>query len=193
MPICKGFLYLMKEVGDLPKEVTLNRKREVVKTIGSKMKAAKGLVFADYRGLTVEQDTQLRSALRNAGVEYKVVKNTLTRFAAKENGLDGIEAYLSGPIAMASSESDPVAPAKVLSEFAKKFNKLELKVGVVEGRVIDVNGINALAELPSREVLVARVLGGLNAPITGLVNVLNGNIRGLVVALNAIAEQKASA
>ncbi len=177
----------------MPKEKTLNLKREVVENISSKMKAAQAMVFADYRGLTVEQDTELRSALRKAGVEYRVVKNTLTRFAAKENGLDGLEEYLSGPTAMALSENDPVAPAKVLSEYAKKYNKLELKVGVVEGRIIDVDGIKSLAELPSREVLIAKVLGGFNAPISGFVNVLNGNIRGLVVALNAIAEQKANA
>ncbi|HEX2946322.1 MAG TPA: 50S ribosomal protein L10 [Clostridia bacterium] len=176
----------------MPKENTLNQKREVIDNISSKMKAAKGMVFADYRGLTVEQDTELRSALRKAGVEYKVVKNTLTRFAAKENGLEGLDTYLNGPTAMASS-ADAVAPAKVLNEFAKKYDKLEIKVGVVEGKVIDVNGVKALAELPPREVLIARVLGGLNAPISGLVNVLNGNIRGLVVALNAIAEQKANA
>jgi large subunit ribosomal protein L10 len=140
----------------------------------------------------VEQDTELRNALRKAGVEYKVVKNTLTRFAAKENGLEGLDTYLNGPTAMASS-ADAVAPAKVLSEFAKKYDKLKIKVGVVEGKVIDVSGVKALAELPPREVLIARVLGGFNAPISGLVNVLNGNIRGLVVALNAIAEQKANA
>ena len=177
----------------MPKENTLNQKKEVVESISGKMKAAKAMVFADYRGLTVEQDTELRSALRKAGVEYKVVKNTLARFAAKENGLDGLDTYFNGPTAMASSDSDPVAPAKILSEYAKKYDKLELKAGVVEGRIIDVNGIKSLAELPSREVLIARVLGGLNAPISGFVNVLNGNIRGLVVALNAIAEQKANA
>jgi large subunit ribosomal protein L10 len=94
---------------------------------------------------------------------------------------------------MASSDTDPVAPAKILNEYAKKFDKLELKVGVVEGRIVDVDGIKALAELPSREELIARVLGGFNAPISGFVNVLNANIRGLVVALNAIAEKKASA
>lgn len=189
----QGFIILNKEVDDLPKENTLNQKREVVENISGKMKAAKAMVFADYRGLTVEQDTELRSALRKAGVEYKVVKNTLTRFAAKENGLEGLDSYLNGPTAMASSDNDPIAPAKILSEYAKKYDKLELKAGVVEGRIIDVNGIKSLAELPSREVLVARVLGGLNAPISGFVNVLNGNIRGLVVALNAIAEQKANA
>ena len=177
----------------MPKETTFNQKREVVEGIGSKMKAAKAMVFADYRGLTVEQDTELRSALRKAGVDYKVVKNTLARIAADENGLGGLDSYFNGPTAMASSDSDPVAPAKVLSEYARKFDKLELKVGVVEGKVIDQNGIKALAELPSREVLIARVLGGLNAPLSGLVNVLNGNIRGLVVALNAIAEKKETA
>ena len=177
----------------MPKEKVLNQKREVVEGISARMKAAKAMVFADYRGLTVEQDTQLRNALRKAGVDYKVVKNTLTRFAANENGLEGLDTYLSGPTAMASSDTDPVAPAKVLSEYAKKYDKLELKVGVVEGKIIDPSGIKALAELPPREVLIAQVLGTLNAPISGLVTVLNGNIRGLVVALNAIAEQKESA
>ncbi|OGO83149.1 MAG: 50S ribosomal protein L10 [Clostridiales bacterium GWC2_40_7] len=177
----------------MPKENTLNQKRVVVDEISQKIKAAKAIVFADHRGLTVQQDTELRNALRKAGVEYKVVKNSLTRFAAKENGLDGLDPVLNGPTAMASSAVDAVAPAKVLSEYAKKFDKLELKAGVVEGKIIDLDGIKALADLPSREVLISRVLGGLNAPISGFVNVLNGNIRGLVVALNAIAEQKASA
>ncbi len=177
----------------MPKESTMKQKREVVNVISDKMKAAKAIVFADYRGLTVEEDTQLRSELRKAGVEYKVVKNTLTRFAAKESGLEELDAYFNGPTAMASSETDPVAPAKILYEFAKKHANLELKAGVVEGRIIDIDGMKALAELPPKEVLLARVLGGLNAPISGLVNVLNGNIRGLVVALNAIAEQKAKA
>ena len=177
----------------MPKENTLNQKREVVEGISGRIKAAKALVFADYRGLTVEQDTELRSALRKAGVDYKVVKNTLTRLAANENGLEGLDTYLNGPTAMASSDTDPVAPAKVLSEYAKKYDKLELKVGVVEGKIIDPSGIKALAELPPREVLIARVLGGFNAPLSGLVTVLNGNIRGLAVALNAIAEQKANA
>jgi large subunit ribosomal protein L10 len=176
----------------MPSEAILQQKKVVVREITEKLKAAKALVLADYRGLTVEQDTEMRSALRNAGVEYKVVKNTLTRFAANEIGLEGLDSFLNGPTAMAISDTDPVAPAKILSEYAKKYDKLELKVGVVEGRVIDVNGIKALAELPPREVLIARVLGGFNAPISGFVNVLNGNLRGLVVALNAIAEKKSS-
>ncbi|MDP4092385.1 MAG: 50S ribosomal protein L10 [Bacillota bacterium] len=177
----------------MPSEKTLQAKKEVVNELSEKIKAAKAMVLADYRGLTVEQDTELRSALRKAGVEYKVVKNTLTRLAAKENGLDGLDSFLNGPTAVAMSDTDPVAPAKVISEYAKKYEKLEMKVGVVEGKIIDVNEIKALADLPPREVLIAKVLGGFNAPISGFVNVLNGNIRGLVVALNAIAEQKANA
>lgn len=184
---------LQKEVDVLPSNKILEQKKQVVADLTDKVKAAQSIVLADYRGLTVEQDTELRNALRAAGVEYKVVKNTLTSFAMKENGLEALDPFLNGPTAMALSATDAVAPAKVLSEFAKKFEKLELKVGVVEGKVIDVDGIKALADLPSREVLIAKVLGGFNAPISGFVNVLNGNMRGLVVALNAIAEQKANA
>ena len=176
----------------MPSNKVLEQKKQVVAELTEKVKAAQSIVFADYRGLTVEQDTELRNALRAAGVEYKVVKNTLTSLAVKQNGLEGLDPYLNGPTSMALSSTDAVAPAKVLSDYAKKFDKLELKVGVVEGKLIDLEGIKALAELPSREVLIAKVLGGFNAPISGFVNVLNGNMRGLVVALNAIAEQKAS-
>jgi len=192
----RGLLFyeLLLQGGEyiVPGEKTLNQKKEVVRELSEKIKSAKTMVFADYRGLTVEQDTELRTALRKAGVEYKVVKNTLTRFAANENGLEGLDSYLNGPTAMALSTTDPVSPAKILSDFAKKFEKFELKVGVVEGKIIDAEGVKALASLPSREVLIAKVLGGFNAPISGLVNVLNGNVRGLVVALNAIAEKKAN-
>lgn len=176
----------------MPSNKILEQKKQVVTDLTEKIKSAQSIVLADYRGLTVEQDTELRNALRKAGVDYKVVKNTLTSLAAKESGLE-LDEFLTGPTAMAISSTDAVAPAKVLSEFAKKFEKLELKVGVVEGKVIDLEGVKALAELPSREVLIAKVLGGFNAPISGFVNVLNGNMRGLVVALNAIAEQKANA
>jgi len=177
----------------LPSNKVLEQKKEVVQKLSEKIKSAQSIVLADYRGLTVEQDTALRNALRAAGVDYRVVKNTLTSLAMKANGLEELEGFLNGPTAMAISTTDAVAPAKILSEYAKKFEKLELKAGMVEGKIIDVEGIKALAELPSREVLIARVLGSLNSPITGFVNVLNANLRGLVVALNAIAEQKAEA
>jgi len=172
------------------KQKTLDAKRVVIDEIGKKLEGAKAVVLADHRGLTVAQDTELRNALRAAGIEYKVVKNTLTRFAVKEKGLDALEEYLVGPTAMATHDSDPVAPAKVLSEYAKKFDKLDIKAGVVEGRVIDINGVKSLADLPSKEVLVARALGGLNAPITGFVYVLSANISGLARVLNAVTEKR---
>lgn len=176
----------------MPSEKTLQAKKEVVNEISQKVKNAKSIVLADYRGLTVEQDTELRNELRKAGVDYKVLKNTMVRFAMKENGLDDLDKFLHGPTAVAISDSDPVSPAKVLAEFAKKYDKLELKAGVVEGKVIDVNGIKNLADLPPKEVLIAKVLGGFNAPIAGFANVLNANLRGLAVALKAIADQKAA-
>ncbi|TYQ17653.1 UNVERIFIED_CONTAM: LSU ribosomal protein L10P [Acetivibrio alkalicellulosi] len=173
-------------------EKILQQKKEIVKELSEKMKDAKSIVFADYRGLTVEQDTDLRNALRKAGVEYKVVKNNLTKLAADENGLGELETFFKGPTAMALSKEDAVAPAKVLADYAKKYKLLELKVGVVEGKIFDADALKAIAELPSKEELIAKVLGGMKSPITGFVNVLNGNIRGLVVALNAIAEKKAN-
>lgn len=173
----------------MPSEKVLEKKKQIVNSLTERISESVSIVFADYRGLTVEQDTELRRALREADVEYNVVKNSLTRFAAKNSGYEELVEHLTGPVAMATS-SDPVAPAKVLHEYSKKFNNLELKVGVLEGKIIDVEGIKAIATLPSKEELVAKVLGGLNAPISGFVNVLNANIRGLVVALNAIAEQK---
>lgn len=174
----------------MPSDNILKKKKAIVGGLSEKIKGAKSVILADYRGLTVEQDTDLRNALRKAGVEYKVVKNTLTKFAMKENGLDAIDGYLNGPTAIALGVADPVTPAKVLVEYARKYEKLELKAGVVEGKIVDIEGIRALAELPSREVLVARALGSFKSPISGLVNVLNANLRGLAVALNAICEQK---
>lgn len=174
----------------MPSQKILEGKKEEVKKLSAKIKSAKSIVFVNYRGLTVEQDTELRRALREAGVDYTVVKNTLTRFAVKENSLGGLEKYLTGPTSMAIHNEDPIAPAKVLFEYARKYTNFELKAGVVEGRVIDADEVKTLATLPSRKQLIARVLAGFNTPIAGLVNVLNGNIRGLVVALNAIAMQK---
>jgi large subunit ribosomal protein L10 len=174
-------------------EKVLERKREIVRNLTEKFSTAKAVVIADYRGLTVEQDTEMRRALRKAGVEYKVFKNTLTRLAVKQAGLEKLVSYLEGPTSIAFSETDVVAPAKILSEYADKFGILQLKAGVVEGEIIGIDGIKTLANLPPREVLIAKVLGGMNSPIAGLVNVLNANIRGLAVALNAIIKQKESA
>ncbi len=174
--------------------VTLEKK-SAVSEIKGKLSTSKGAVFTNYRGLTVAQDTQLRRKLREAGVEYHVYKNTMTRIAAKEAGIEGLDVYLEGPTAIAMSESDPVAPARVISEFIKehKLKALEVKAGLLAGKVIDAEGVKALAELPSREVLLSRVLAGMQSPIVGFVNVLQGSIRKFVCTLEAVRQQKESA
>ncbi len=177
----------------MPSKKILEQKKEIVKEMTKTFKAAKTMVLMDYRGLTVEEDTEMRVAVRKAGVEYKVMKNTLVKFAMKECGIEGIDSYLEGPTAIAISNNDLIAPAKVLVEYAKKYDVLKIKAGIIDGEVIDVLQINRLASLPSKEVLISKMLGSMNAPITGFVNVLNGNLRGLVVALNAVREQKESA
>lgn len=171
-------------------EKILNLKKDKVEKLTVKFKDAKSIVLADYRGLTVEQDTNLRKAMRESDIEYSVIKNSITRFAAKETGYEDLDEHLSGPTALAISFQDPVAPSKVLSKYAKEYKVLEIKAGIVEGNIVDVEEIKAIASLPSREELVARVVGGLSGPLYGIVSVLNANIRGLAVALNAIAEKK---
>ncbi|MCX7970498.1 MAG: 50S ribosomal protein L10 [Negativicutes bacterium] len=163
----------------------------VVGEMKARLSGAKAAVLLDYRGLNVAQDTKMRRRLREAGVEYRVIKNTLTAIAARELNLDGLEPFLAGPTAIALSTSDPVAPARLVSDFVKEFKVIEIKAGLVEGKVIDALGVKALASLPSREELLAQMLGSMQAPLTGLVNVLQGNMRGLVRALEAIREKKA--
>ena len=128
--------------------------------------------------------------LRVINKENKVYKNSMMRFAFKELGLEDLNEFLKGPSAVAFGTNDPVSAAKVTAEFAKTNDKLEIKAGIVDGKVISAEGVKSLAELPSREVLVAQVLGGFNAPIQGFANVLQGTIRGLAIVLNAIAEEK---
>ena len=166
-----------------------------VAELKEKLSASKGVVLTDYRGLTVAQDTKLRSKVREAGVEYRVVKNTMTRIAANEVGLEGLAEHLEGPTALAMSTEDPVAPAKVLKKFMEetKSKALEIKVGIVEGQVIDKAGVEELADLPSREVLLAKLLGSMMSPVSGVVNVMQGTIRNMVYVLDAIREQKQSA
>lgn len=168
----------------------IEQKKQIVQEIKDKIDRAQAVVLVDYRGLNVEEVNELRKKYREAGVEYKVYKNTLMRFAFKDAGLEEFNNYLTGPNAVAFSYDDPVSAAKVTSEFAKEHEKLEIKAGIVDGEVIDVNRVKELANLPSREVLIAQVLGGLNGPISGFANVLQGTIRKLVYALNAIKEKQ---
>ncbi len=167
-------------------------KKEIVKELKDKLLATKGAVLTNYRGLTVAMDTKMRRKLREAGVEYRVVKNTMTRIAAHDAGIDGLDKYLEGPTAIALSETDPVVPAKVLADFIRenKLQALEIKAGLVEGKVVDANGVKALASLPPREVLIAQLLGTMQAPIAGFVRVLGGVPSNLVYALEAIRKQK---
>ena len=175
----------------MPNEKVLSEKQAIVAELADKLRNASAGVFVDYSGTTVANDTEMRRAMRAADVEYAVVKNTLTRFAANQIGYEELDTFLNGPTALAVSYNDPVAAAKVISEYAgKKDSKLKIKVGFVDGKIISEAEIKALAALPSKEVLVAQVLGTMIAPITGLATVLDANIRGLAVALAAIAEKK---
>lgn len=169
----------------------MTMKEQLVEEIKQKIQNSSSVVIVGYQGMTAEQDTALRAELRKSGVEYKVLKNRLVRIALNELGYTEFDSVLEGPNAVAfSPASDPVAAAKILCETASKNKMLVLKAGIVDGVAIDVNGVKELASLPSKEVLVAKVLGMLQAPITGFVRVLNGTIGGLAIALKAIADKQ---
>lgn len=168
-------------------------KAEIVAELAEKLQSSKAVIFADYRGLKVSDATALRRTFREAGAEIKVVKNTLTQIAAEKSGIEGLEKFLTGPTAVAFGFDDPVVPARLLTEFVKNNKNMEIKGGLVEGKVVGLQQIKYLADLPSREVLVSQVLRGLNGPLSGLVGVLQGPVRKLVYALKAVHDQKASA
>ena len=158
----------------MPNAKTLESKKAVVEALTGKIKEATSVVFIDYKGITVAQDTELRKQFRDADVEYTVVKNTLTRFATQNVGYD-FDEVLNGTTAMASTTGDPIAPARIVCEFAKK-NKLKtltIKGGVVEGSVLSAEDLNSFGELPSKNALVASVLGTFLAPISSLAFVLD--------------------
>lgn len=165
-------------------------KEDVVKEIAEKMETAQSMILVDYRGLNVEELTEFRSIARKASVDYKVYKNTMMRFAAKQTGNEGLLEQLTGPTAVAFSNADPVAAAKIITEFAKKHKAMEVKGGMVGRKVISIDEVRDLAELPPKEVLVAQVLGGFNTPITNFVGVLQANISGLARALDQVREKK---
>lgn len=144
-------------------------KKQVVAEIKEKLQKAQSVVFYDYRGLTVEQVTKLRANCRQSGVEYCVLKNTMVELAAKELGIEGLDDYLKGPTAVAFGMTDIVAPAKILTTFVKEIKKTEIKCGIVDGKVVDVKGVEALASLPSREVLIARIMGSMMSSVSKFV------------------------
>ncbi|WP_101697129.1 50S ribosomal protein L10 [Clostridium minihomine] len=176
----------------MPSEKILAEKQQYVAELSECLKSACAGVIVSYKGITVAEDTKLRKELRETGDTYRVVKNTLLSRALKDAGIEGLDPVLEGTTAIAYSNDDYVSSAKILSTFAEKSKTFEIKAGFVDGGAVDAASVKELAELPSKEVLVAKALGGLNAPITGFVTVLNGTMKGLVVALNAIAEKQAA-
>ena len=148
-------------------------KAPIVEEISANIKDAQSIVVVDYRGLTVEQDTQLRKSLREAGVIYKVYKNTYVTRAIKGTEFEGLTQYLEGPSAIAVSKDDATAPARVLSKFAKTADKLEIKAGVVEGTVYDAKGMGQIASIPSRDELLSKLLGSFKNPITNFARVID--------------------
>ncbi|GAA0086562.1 50S ribosomal protein L10 [Clostridium sp. MB05] len=155
----------------------MNKNRQIkeakVAEIKEKLEKAQAIVLADYQGLTVEEDTALRKSLREAGVEYKVYKNNLVTLAAKELGIEGLDEYLEGPVSIAFGYEDATAPARVLHTFAKDHKKIELKAGMVEGTLYNKEEVEKLATIPSKEVLIAKLLGSFKAPLSNVAYLLN--------------------
>lgn len=147
-------------------------KAPIIEEIKSHFDGAEGAVLADYRGLTVAEDTDLRRQLREANVVYKVYKNTYIKRAIAGTAFEGLTSSLEGPTAVAISKTDATAPARILSKFAKTAPKLEIKCGIVEGTFYDVNTIKAIAEIPGRDELLSRLLGSLKSPITNMARVM---------------------
>ena len=167
-------------------------KQQLVAEMHDKLQRAKAVFLADFRGMNVGQATTLRDELRKAAVEYKVVKNTLLELASKGTDKESLSSHYAGPTAIALSYDDPVAAAKVLSKFAKEATvPFALKAGVLSGKAMSVADIQALADLPSREVLLAKLLGSLNAPASNFVGVLAAVPGSFVRVLNALKEKKA--
>lgn len=163
---------------------------EEVERLKERLRDAKSMVLTDYRGLTVAEITALRQALREVSAEYRVVKNSLAQLAAQELGIVELERYLKGPTAVAFGSGDLVATAKILTAFSKKAPVLQVKAGVVDGQLLPREEVLAMAELPPREVMLARLLGVMAAPLRGLVTVLSGSLRGLVVGLDQVRQKR---
>lgn len=171
-------------------DATLKAKEAVVADIKDKFERSQSVVFLDYRGMTVAEVTELRNKLRAEGIEYKVIKNGLLKRAADQMEIKGLDEVLAGPTAVAFGFNDPAAPAKILDETVTKLKKTEIKGGLLNGNYISADDVKGLAKLPSKEELIAKMLGSMNAPIQGLVMALSGIPRNLVCALNAIKEKK---
>lgn len=167
-------------------------KKAIVAEIKDRFTASSGVIMADYRGLSVRDMQQLRVKVRAVGGEVKIYKNTLMELAVRELAMPSMDQLLSGPTAVIFVEGDPVAPAKAMMDFAKEHKQLEVKGGFIERSVLGAESIKAIASLPPREVLIAKLLGTLLSPATSFVRVLNGPASAFARALQAIADQKAA-
>ena len=152
----------------MPSNSILAQKQAVVAELAEQLKNSPAGVVVNYQGITVEADTKMRKALREAGVDYKVLKNSLTGRACDEVGLGDMKQYLTGMTAIAIGTTDPVAPAKVLKEYAEKIESFQILAGYLDGAVVDANTVNTLADIPSKEVLIAKLLGSIKSPLYGL-------------------------
>jgi len=168
-------------------------KSDVVAEIKEKLTASGGVIMADYRGLSVKDMQELRQKVRAAGGEVKIYKNTLTEIAVRELALPNMDEFLQGPTAFVFAGDDPVAPAKALVDFKKGHDVLELKGGFLQNTVVDAAGIKAIAALPSREELIAKIMGSMLNPIRGFMHMANAPVGALARAMQAVADQKAAA
>lgn len=173
--------------------ITRKEKEKLVEQIAHELDQAELIIATDYRGLTVAGISNLRQRLRAEQCHYKVTKNTLTRLACRKIGLEVMDPLLEGPTALAYTSGDPVAAAQVFIKFAKEYEALSVKGGLLAGQLLQPEQVKALGEIPPREVLLARVCSGFQAPIYGLASVLHGNLRQLVYAFDAVRKLKESA
>jgi large subunit ribosomal protein L10 len=169
---------------------TREKKEELINSTLAKLESAKSAVIVNYKGLKVKETEELRKNLLQKGVSFNVAKNTLVKIALKKNGIEFDEEIFKKPVAIAFATTDEVAPAKEIDLFAKKHEALEILGGILESKMIDAAAVKKLASLPSREELLAKMVGSIASPLSGMVNVLAGNIRGLVNVLNAVAGNK---
>lgn len=169
---------------------TKAQKKELVKDMASRVKEAKSVVFADFKGVKVKDLTSLKKELRKEGIDFKVSKKTLINIAFKEAGIELDTKKMEGQVAVSISTQDEVAPAKIISNFSKKNENLKILGGVLESKLMDMEQVKALAKLPSKEELLAKLVGTIKAPVSGFVNVCAGNLRGLVQVLKSISEAK---
>jgi len=169
------------------------KKVQAVQEIAADLRATDIYYFVDYRGLTFAEASELRARLRAVDASFKVVKNTLAKIAAREAGVDGLDSLLEGPTAIVYCHGDPVRAAKVVQDFIREKKKAVIRGGKLQRSLLKTSDVEALATMPSREQLIAQLVGTIAAPLTGLVRVLSGPIRGLVVVLGQVEEKKASA